>query len=222
MARANDPRLRPRGPEIDEVTLLPTQEKIAVLAARIGQAYTLRYPEWTPARTSVGVWETAASGLLMLHRRVPTIPIDPELFVAVQPLREWADPWADVAQGSALRRYRRYVSRIVKQLRAEIEAEVRRAERRVRRGEVLGSVVTDSKGQLSALGRYVLAHRAGRDDLAERFRPEAERQHRSCPFYQQACSRLLSRKDYPLPRPSNLLPGLVIPAGLDLPCFSMN
>ena len=51
---------------------------------------------------------------------------------------------------------------------------------------------------------------------------EAERQHRSCPLYQQACRTLLPNDAYPLPRQSGLLPGLVIPAGVELPCFSMN
>ena len=44
-----------------------------------------RYPDWSPARTSRGVWTAAAAGLSMLHRNVPSVPVDPELFVAVQP-----------------------------------------------------------------------------------------------------------------------------------------
>jgi hypothetical protein len=210
------------GPVHDEVHVFPSQERISVLADRLEQAYLRRYPDWSPARTSRGVWTAAASGLSMLHRNVPSVPVDPELFVAVQPTRPWADPWADLAQESALRRYRRHVRRIIAQLRDEIRDEVRAAERRVRRGSTLAAVLADSGGRFSALGRYVLARRAGQDELAERLRPEAERQHRSCPLYQQACRSLLPNDAYPLPRQSGLLPGLVIPAGVELPCFSMN
>jgi hypothetical protein len=204
------------------VHVFPSQETIIGLADRLEQAYLRRYPDWSPARTSRGIWTAAAAALSMLHRNVPSVPVDPELFVAVQPARAWADPWADLVQDSALRRYRRHVRRIVAQLRDEIRDEVRAAERRVRRGSTLAAVLADSGGRFSALGRYVLARRAGQDELAERLRPEAERQHRSCPLYQQACRSLLPSGAYPLPRQSGLLPGLVIPAGVELPCFSMN
>jgi hypothetical protein len=204
------------------VHVLPCQETITSLADRIEQAYLRRHPDWTAARTSRGVWAAAASGLLMFHRNVPSVPADPELFVRVQPARAWPDPWADLAQEAALRQYRRHVRRIVAQLRDEIRSEVRAAERRVRRGSTLTAVLAESRGRLSALGRYVLARRAGQHDLAERLRPEAERQHRSCPLYQQACRSLLPHDAYPVPRPSGLLPGLVIPAGVELPCFSVN
>jgi hypothetical protein len=209
-------------PSNDEVTVLPSQEMISSLAERIEQAFRRRYPDWTTVRTSSGVWGAAASGLLMLHRNIPSVPLDPEMFVAVQPLRTWADPWADLAQESALRRYRRHVRRIVSQLRSEIREEVRSAERKLRGGTSLTSVLSDSSGRISALGRYVIARRAGQDELAERLRPEAERQHRSCPLYRQACRFLLPDNTYPIPRESGLLPGLVIPAGLELPSFSMN
>jgi hypothetical protein len=202
--------------------VLPTQEMIASLAERIEQAYIRRYPDWSPLRTTAGVWNATAAGMLMLHRNTPAIPIDPELFVAVQPLGVWADPWADLAQESSLRRYRRHIRLIVKQLRNEIKDEVRQAERLIRRGASLTKVLADSSDRLSALGRYVIVLRADRDDLAEQFRPAAERQHRSCPLYQQACRTLLPSHAYPLPRPSGLLPDLVIPAGVELPCFSMN
>lgn len=210
------------GPVHDEVHVLPTQETIIGLADRIEQAYLRRHPEWTPALTSPRVWAAAAAGLLLLHRNVPAMPVDPELFVAVQPAREWADPWTDLAHEGALRRYRRHVRRIVAQLREEIRDEVRMAERRVRRGSPLAAVLVDERGRFSALGRYIVARRAGLHELAERLRPEAERQHRSCPLYQQACRPLLPSDAYPLPRQSGLLPGLVIPAGVELPCFSMN
>ena len=202
--------------------MFPTQETIDTLAGRIKQAFARRYPDRDLTRTSPGVWVAAASGLLMMHRNSPSVPLDPEMFVAVQPSKSWADPWADLAQEDAFLRYRRHVRRVVAQLRAELKAEIRLAERRMRRGASLEAVLNDAKGTISALGRYALARRVGDDDLAERLRPAAERQHRSCPLYQQACRALLPLDTYPLPRQSELLPGLVIPAGLELPCFSTN
>jgi hypothetical protein len=200
----------------------PSQEMIASLAERIEQAFSRRYPDWTTVRTSSGVWEASAAGLMMLNRNFPSVPLDPELFVKVQRQRKWADPWVDLVQESAFRRYRRQVRRIISHLRSEIKDEVRSAERQLRSGTLLPEVLSDSSGRISALGRYVIARRAGQDELAERLRPEAERQHRSCPLYRQACRFLLPDNTYPLPRETGLLPGLIIPAGLELPSFSMN
>ncbi len=73
------------GPVHDEVHVFASQETIIALADRLEQAYLRRYPDWSPARTSHGVWTAAAAGLSMLHRNVPSVPVDPELFVAVQP-----------------------------------------------------------------------------------------------------------------------------------------
>ncbi len=202
--------------------MIHTQEMVGNLATRIEAAFLRRYPDWSSAMTSDGVWEAAASGLLQLHSNFPWVPLDAELFVAVHPLRAWGDPWADLTEESAFRRYRLHVKRIIIQLRSEIKLEVRLAERKVRRGSPLLKVLSDYGGELSALGRYVIARRAGRDDLAERLRPEAERQHRSCPLYQQACTSMLPSNAYPVPRQTSLLPGMVIPAGLELPCFSLN
>ena len=201
---------------------MPSREMIASLADRIQIAYSRRKSDSRTFRGSDGVWEAAATGLLTLQQNDPTIPVDPELFVAVQPNRPWSDPWGELTQKAALTRYRREVRRIVAQLRAEIKVEVRTVERKLREGSQLQRILADSGGQVSPMGRYIIARRAGLDDLAERLRPSAERQHRSCPLYQQACRFLLPRDLYPLPRTSDLLPGLVIPAGLELPCFSAN
>ena len=201
---------------------MPSREMIAGLADRIQIAYMRRNPDSRAIRASGGLWEAAATGLLVLQQNDPTMPVDPELFVAVQPTRPWSDPWAELTQRPALVRYRREVRRIIAQLRAEIKLEVRTVERKVRDGSRLRDVLDASGGQVSSLGRYIIARRAGLDDLAERLRPSAERQHRSCPLYRQACQTLLPRDLYPLPRTTDLLPGLVIPAGLELPCFSRN
>ena len=201
---------------------MPSQEVIADLADRIEIAYSRRNPDWRAFRAAKGVWEAAATGLLLHQQNDPSIPIDPEFFVAIQPLQTWSDPWAELTQKSALARYGREIRRIVVLLRSEINDEVRRVEKKVRLGASVTTVLAKSGGTLSPLGRYVIARRAGLDGLAERLRPSAERQHRSCPLYQQACRSLIPDDLYPLPRSSDLLPGLVIPTGVDLPCFSRN
>ena len=203
-------------------SVLPTQEIIAGLAERIEQAYGLRYPKANEWGISPGAFEAAAAGLTLLHRNRPMIPVDPELFVAVQPVRTWSDPWTELTSEESYRRYRRHVRRIVTRLRTELRNEIRWGERRVRRGSTVVETLNASDGRVSALGRYVIARRAGLDELAERLRPQAERQHRSCPLYQHACRSFLPDDAYPQPRATVLKPGLVIPAGLDLPGFSLN
>jgi len=204
------------------VLSMPSQERISALADRIEIAYSRRNRQTPYWQASRGVWAVAAAGLLMLQRNDPAMPVDPELFVAVQPTQSWSDPWVELTQKSSLIRYRREVRRIIAQLRAEIKSEVQLVERLVHKGIPLQDVLTEAEGKCSALARYIIARRAGLDDLAERLRPSSERQHRACPLYLQACRSLLPVELYPLPRSSGLLPGLVIPAGLDLPCFSAN
>ncbi len=199
-----------------------SQEIIAQLAYRIQVAYGLRNPDFVAARMSFGVWESAAAGLLTLQRNHPEIPIDPELFVASQPLNPWSDPWGELTQAGSFARYRREVMRIIAQLRSELRSEIRYAQRQIRKGHEVRTVLAESGAKMSPLGRYIVACNAGLDDLAERMRPGAERQHRACPLYQEACRAFLPEGLYPTPRTTNLLPGLVIPAGIDLPSFSMN
>jgi hypothetical protein len=82
------------------------------------------------------------------------------------------------------------------------------AQSRIRLGETVDAVLLSRSRALSPLGRYIAACRAGRHDLAERFRRSAQEQHWSCPLYRQACRRLISRKAYPV---------LEVVAGLNLP-----
>lgn len=194
---------------------------IEQVADRIERAYRRRHPFWRRVGTDAGAWTAAARALLALHRSDPAIPLDPELFVACQPAAgPLADPWHELTRPSALGRYRVRVRQIVRSLRRELDEEVRRAERRAHRGEDLEAILRSRSRQLSPLGRFVLAHRAGRPDLAEPFRAAAQEQHRSCPLYRDACRDLL---------PAGAYPGVDVPSGATPPDrpgrvrrFSMN
>lgn len=180
--------------------MFPTQATITVLSERIRAAYVLRYPRWSGFGISARVWETAAGGLCLLNRNDPSYPIDPELFVACQPLSGiWPDPWSDLAPPASLRRYQRAIRQIVRRLHSELRKELRKAEKQLIRGVSIDRLLDDRAPTLSPLGSYVLAHQAGRDDLIVKFRHDAERQHLACPLYRQACLTLLPDGLYPEP-----------------------
>ncbi len=179
--------------------MLASQETIESLADRIERAYRLRHPGWNRGCSTSRVWAAAATVLHEVRRDDPTIPLDPELFVAAQcGVLEFADPWLELADPTAGQRYRDRVRQIVDGLRRELGREVHRAEREVRRGKPIDRVVLAKGRSLSALGCYILAHRAGRDDLAERLRRSAADQHHSCPLYRQASLTLLPPDAYPV------------------------
>lgn len=180
--------------------MIPTQDAIGQLAARIERAYRRRYPHWNPLGSTPGAWETAAARLLSAVEGDASIPVDPELFIAAQPrVDDPHDPWAELAQERSLRRYLGVVRRIVGQLREELHQEVRRAEKKLHSGVSLDRLLDSGTSKISPLTRYILAHRAGRLDLSTRLRAAAESQHRACPLYQQAARALLPEASYPSP-----------------------
>lgn len=185
-----------------EVTVLATQATLDGLAERIEQAYRLRRSGWYRGCSTDRVWSTAAAILVQLHQEDPTLPIDPELYVAVQPVSTpgagFDDPWVGLTQAAAARRYRRRVREMIRELRVELRAEVRFAERRISRGEAIGKVLLSPHQRLSPLGCYIVAIRAERIDLGERFRVAAVEQHRSCPLYRAASGQLLPPDFYPV------------------------
>jgi hypothetical protein len=61
----------------------------------------------------------------------------------------------------------------------------------------IASVLFADDDRLSALGRMIVAWRAGRADLADRFAAAAAAQSRSCPLYRLACLALLPSDLYP-------------------------
>lgn len=178
--------------------VLPTQEIIDQLADRIERAYSLRRSGWYRGCSTRRVWSAAALCLWQAKESDPTLPLDSELFVASQPIEgPVGDPWTELAQPAAGRRYRRQVHRIVSRLRAELAREVLRAERRMEDPQVDPSALArDSR--LSPLGCYIAAHRVGRIEWARYFAPAAEQQHHACPLYQAATLSLLPADLYPL------------------------
>jgi hypothetical protein len=181
-----------------EATVLATQATIEGLAGRIERAYRLRRSGWYRGASGAGPWSTAAAILVQLHQEDPAVPLDPELYVAVQPAdNSFDDPWEGLAQAAAGRRYRARVREMIGRLRAELRAEIRYAERRIARGEPAHKVLTSADKRLSPLGRYIVSMRADHGDLGERFRREAMAQHRSCPLYRAASLALLPADLYP-------------------------
>jgi len=128
----------------------------------------------------------------------PEVPIDPELFVASQPINApYADPWTCLALAEAGQRYRHRVRRIIRRLRQELKREIQRAEGLLSEGRALAAVLRTRDARLSPLGLYITAQRAGRPDLAEKLRSGAVEQHKCCPLYRSASLTLLPVELYP-------------------------
>ena len=180
--------------------MFQSQDAIEQLAGRIERAYRRRHPRWQSVSLTPGVWESAAARLCEVSEDVPATPIDPELFVAVQPGNGCRrDPWVELTERRSQRRYLKAVRKIVSQLREELKDEVRLAERRMLRGVTLDQILLTHESRISPLTRYILAHRAGRVDLSTKYRPAAEVQDRACPLYRLASQSLLPDSAYPTP-----------------------
>jgi hypothetical protein len=179
--------------------VLPSQGVLGRLSRRIEQAYSLRHPDWRGGCSTSRLWSAAAGRLWAAHAADPArVPLDPELFVASQPIAvPFADPWSELTQLDAERRYRSQLRRIVRRLRAELKREVARAERLIGRGRAIDDVLKTAI-RLSALGCFIVALRAGRRDLTVSFRGGASAQHRACPLYRQASLALLPSDLYPV------------------------
>jgi hypothetical protein len=179
--------------------MLATQDVIELLAKRIERAYGLHRHGWNPGCSTPRVWGLAASTLIEAHRADPTLPLDPELYVASQTrVGSFADPWKELTQPSSVRRYRFRVRRIIRALKDELCGEVQRAERLVGRGTAIEDILLEESRYLSPLGRFIAAQRAGRYDLAKQLFQGAAHQHRSCPLYREASHFLLSPELYPV------------------------
>jgi hypothetical protein len=179
--------------------VLPTQETIDGLADRIERAYSLRRPHWFRGGSTRRVWSAAALRLLQAHLEDPRLPLDSELFVASQPITgSLSDPWTELVQPEAARRYRLQIHRIIRRLRSELRREVALAERSIRQNQAADYTSLARNRRLSPLGCYIAAQRAGRFDLARRFVAAAADQHRSCPLYEAASVDLLPAEHYPV------------------------
>ncbi len=179
--------------------MLPTQETLDHLADRIERAFTLRHSNWYRGCSTPRVWSMAATVLWESQSRDPAIPLDPELFVASQPLDgAFADPWSILAHPDAGQRYKHNVRRIIRRLRNELRREVQLVEDLLRQGCALRTIIQSQNARLSPLGLYIAAHRAARPDLARRLSRNAMEQHDCCPLYRSACLPLLPAELYPM------------------------
>jgi hypothetical protein len=169
------------------------------LSRRIEQAYGLRHPNWRGGCSTSRLWSAAAARLWAAHAASPgEIPLDAELFVASQPIAApFADPWSELTQPDAGRRYTSQLRRIVRRLRAELKREVTHAETLIERGREIDDVLKDGD-RISALACFIVALRAGRADLAGSFSGGASAQHRACPLYRRASLALLPGDLYPV------------------------
>src|SRR4051812_25411357 len=123
-------------------TVLPTQKTIDRLAERIERAFTIRHTPWYRGCSTSRLWSAAATRLWQGHREDRRIPLDPELFIASQPLAEsFVDPWLVLAHRDAGRRYKKRVRSIIRQLKDELRREIRRAETQVLAGKQLATVL---------------------------------------------------------------------------------
>ena len=179
--------------------MLPTQEVLDRLAGRIERAFTLRCSNWNRGCSTSRIWSAAAAILWQAQSEDPTIPLDPELFVASQPLTaSFADPWSSLAQPEAGHRYKQRVRRIIRGLRNELKREIQLVEKLLRQGRALSTIIGSRNTRLSPLGLYIAAHRAARPDLAGRLRRSAIEQHNCCPLYRSACLAFLPAELYPM------------------------
>ncbi len=180
--------------------MLTKQIVIDALADRIERAYRLRRIGWRGMCSTPRVWSIAAKTLLLAHEENSSLPIDPALFVAAQPFdAPFIDPWSELTRPESIRHYQKRIREIVRSLRHELTGEVRHAERRIEQGQAIRTVLLSRTQRLSALGRMIVAYRAGRLVLAKRFVQEAMEQHRACPLYRQACAGFLPDHIYPVP-----------------------
>jgi hypothetical protein len=179
--------------------VLPTQETLDRLADRIEKAFKLRRSNWYRGCSTPRIWSAAATILWQVQAEDPTIPLDPELFVASQPLTaSFADPWSSLAQPEAGHRYRLNVRRIIRRLRNELKREVRLTEELLRQGRAFSMIIGSRDARVSPLGLYIVAHRTARPDLAGRLRRGAIEQHHCCPLYRSACLAFLPAELYPM------------------------
>lgn len=189
------------------------------LEERIKQAYLRRQPTWVAAYPRSRVWAAAAGKLLAAHTEDPILPLDPELFVASQPVRHGVtDPWRDLTSDVAIDRYRRRVRAIIRQLRHELKAELRWARRRLDRGADLDLVLNAGNRSLTPLVRYIIAIQELREDLALSFVDGAITQHHNCPLYRVACIGMLPDNTYP----ADLQSHVMCSGAALLPLYSLN
>lgn len=194
---------------------------IPQLAERIEQAYFRRRPNLYRECVHTQVWSAAAAVLVALHRSDPSLPIDPELFVACQleGLRKrHPDPWGELVNPAAPLRYRRQVRRIIQSLRKELRAELRLIDRRCQDGTRLEQILAEANPRVSALARFIAAYRRLGPEATADFHDSVRVLHDACPLYRQACEKLLPPHAYPVQEVLETF----APGPTSSPLFSLN
>src|SRR4051794_39569425 len=109
----------------NEANVVTSQAVVDAIAGRLERAYRLRRPGWTGFCTTPRVWSAAAERLFDAHEADRSLPLDPELYVAVQPtLPAFPNPWEELARADSVDRYRVQVAAIVAALRDELTGEI--------------------------------------------------------------------------------------------------
>ena len=180
--------------------MIATQHNLDSLADRIERAYRLRHPNWLATGLTPGVWRIAAVRLYESVASVSTLPIDPELFVAVQNYKSFRrDPWAELTQERAAKAYRLSIQQIVRQLKKELTLEICWSTRYLATTGSIDELLSLPKLKISPIVKLMLCEEHGRSDLAASYRPSAEAQHLACPLYRLACKHLVPAHHYPRP-----------------------
>ncbi len=179
--------------------MIITPRAVEQISDRIERAYLRQHPEWKHMGLDPRLWIAAAAILMDAHRADPSVPVDPELFVACQTAGSvTSDPWSELTRASSRRRYLVRLRKIVRSLRCELREELQRINSAEKRGEELELILLSSSRRLSPLSRYLAAAVRNRLDLTDRLEAEARNQHESCPLYRQAAEGLIPAQDYPV------------------------
>ena len=181
--------------------MISTQYNLDQLAGRIERAYHRRHPNWVETGLTPGVWTAATLRLLEVAATRSSIPIDPELFVAVQSYKTFRrDPWCELTQEGASKTYQKAIRQIVRHLKKELSAELRWATRYLEATDSLDQLVAHPKSKASPIIKLMLCRQHDRADLAALVRNAADAQHLACPLYQSACQKLMPHEFYPRPK----------------------
>lgn len=195
---------------------------IPQLAERVEQAYLRRRPSLHREYAHSPVWSAAAAALVALHRSDPSLPIDPELFVACQlegtSTKRRADPWGELVHARATVRYRRQIQRMIRSLRGELRAELRLIDQRCRQGVPLERLLTEPNPRISALARFIMAYRCSGEEVLASLRGSVRQQHDACPLFRQVSDSFLPPHVYPVPEHLVALDA----SQLSAPLFSLN
>ncbi len=137
-------------------------------------------------------------GLISLHDRDDSCPVDPELFVALQ---RKAEHIATAHHNGKLERMLDYyagrIHQMIQRLRIELVRELEHIEGLYQRGFAIKELVCVESEIVSPVGRFIFATRHHRHDLSQLILTDVLRQHEACPLYRFASVNLIAPALYP-------------------------